>query len=176
MNRVDFIKGSTHLLDRTAYEALRNIEREGKLMSRVGEIWECEFSSGTIGEVIILSDHGSICTVIVLQSEDNGYCDIHVNCKGIMHGSSAKLQYSYDKYLTNFIRKLTAEEYVETMNAVAESLGIGQQVIEKEVVKEVEVVKEIPSGDNIELERTKAQLEVYKGMYEGLLKGLIGHE
>ncbi|MEY8366272.1 hypothetical protein AALA22_11595, partial [Anaerovoracaceae bacterium 41-7] len=70
---------------------------------------------------------------------------------------------------------LAFEEYAEIMAAVAESLGISQQVIEKEVVKEVEVVKEIPC-DNIELERTKAQLEVYKGMYEGLLKGLIGHE
>ena len=79
-----------------------------------------------------------------------------------MHANSAKLQYSYDKFLTNFIRKLTDEEYAEIMATVAESLGISQQVIEKEVVKEVEVVKEIPC-DNIELERTKAQLEVYKG-------------
>ncbi len=162
-------------MDRTAYEAMRNIEMEEKRMSRAGEIWECEFSNGTIGEMIVLSDHGSLNTVITLQDEDNGYCDIHVNCKGRMHANSAKLQYSYDKFLTNFIRKLTDEEYAEIMATVAESLGISQQVIEKEVVKEVEVVKEIPC-DNIELERTKAQLEVYKGMYEGLLKGLIGHE
>ncbi|NCE98426.1 hypothetical protein [Emergencia sp. 1XD21-10] len=176
MNRVDFIKGSTHLLDRTAYEAFRNIEREEKRMSRAGEIWECEFSNGTIREVIILSDQGSICTVVILQDEDNGYCDIHVNCKGRMHANSAKLQYSYDKYLTNFIRKLTDEEYAEIMALVAESLGISQQVIEKEVIKEVEVVKEIPCGDNIERERIKAQLEVYKGMNERLLKGLFRNE
>lgn len=172
MNRVDFIKGSTHLLDRTAYEAFRNIEREEKRMSRAGEIWECEFANGSIGNVIVLSDHGNLNTVITLQDEDNGYCDIHVNCKGRVHANSAKLQYSHEKYLTNFIRKLTDEEFNEIMALVAESLGISQ----KEVIKEVEVVKEIPCNDNIELERTKAKLEVYKGMYEKILKGLIGNE
>lgn len=172
MDRVDFIKGKTHLLDSTAYEAIRNIEREGKRMSRAGEIWECEFTNGTIGEVLVLSEHGSLNTVIILMEEDNGYCDIHVNCKGRMHASSAKLQYSYEKYLTKFIKKLTDEEFAEIMATIAESLGISQ----KEVIKEVEVVKEIPCNDNIELERTKAQLEVYKGMYEKILKGLIGNE
>lgn len=173
MDRELFRQGSTHCFDYTAYKALQNIEREERKMEdKTGEIWGFETNSGIMREAIILKDHGQYSTILPLFDTDNSSCDVTVNCRGQKHTNTGKLQYVFDNKLMNYIRTLATEEFGEIMDKVAASLGIQQKEIIKEVVKEVpkEVKTTVIEDGGEELARAQAQLEVYKTMYNDLLR------
>jgi len=168
----ELLRNGYGYVDPTAYKALLEVQKGEPMEMRTGEIWEVTSNNGWVKESIILADHGKVCTILQLIDEDNGHTDIQVNCRGIKFTDSRKLQYCFDNACTGFIRKLSEQEFETIMKKVAASLGIKAQVVE--VVKEVEIVKETEVlPDNLELERTKAQLEVYKGLYEDLLKDVL---
>ena len=174
MNKNDFIKGSTRCIDSTAMTALRNIEKEGgNMASRTGEIWDIEMASGDTKEGIIIADHGSICTILLLQEMDNGKGDLVVNCRGEKYTDSRRVQYCTSRKAVQFIRKLTDSELTEIKDKIVKTFGIEP----KKVIKEIPAVAaaqndkaEIKHIPNMELECTKAQLELYKTMYNDLLK------
>ena len=80
----------------------------------------------------------------------------------------------FTQNMVQFIRKMTDEEFQEVKSKVAASLGIQTQTVEKIVEVEKVVEKEVGSTSDVELERTKAQLEVYQGLYENLMQQLVG--
>lgn len=173
MDRELFRQGSTHCFDYTAFRALQNIEREEKKMeNKTGEIWGFETNNGIMREAIILKDHGQYSTVLPLFDTDNGSCDVTVNCRGQKFTSTGKMQYVFENRFTLYIRTLTAEEFGEIMDKVAESLGLQRKEVIKEVVKEVpkEVKTTVIADNSEELARVQAQLEVYKTMYNDLLR------
>lgn len=166
----ELLRNGSGYVDPTAYAALTEVQKGENMDNKTGEIWEVTDNKGYVKECIIIADHGSCSTILRLFDEDNGYNDIQVNCRGIKYTDSRKLQYCFDSACTGFIRKLSEQEFETIKTKVAASIGIKAQVVE--VVKEVaEEALQIP--DNLELERTKAQLEVYKGLYEDLLKGVL---
>ena len=165
MNRKDFIKGSTYCFDSTAYQALKNLEKEEKEMeNRTGEIWEIEMVNGTTKEAIVVKDHGGCSNILLLADTDNGHCDIEVVCRGTKYSNSQLMQYCFNSRLTGFVRKLTAAEFKKVRDSIAVTLGFQET---KEIVKEV--VKEVPQNP-VELEIAKAKLETYKTMYNDLLQ------
>lgn len=164
----ELLRNGSGYVGPTAYAALMEVQKGENMDKKTGEIWEVTNNNGFVRECIILADNGGCCTILPLIDEDNGHTDIQVNCRGIKYADSRKLQYTFDNCCTDFVRKLNEQEFNTIMNKVAASLGIQQKVVE--VVKEVEALV-VP--DNLELAKVQAQLEVYKGLYEDLLKGVL---
>lgn len=166
MERSEFRKGSTRLYDDTAYRALNKIEREEKEMDRTGEIWEIESAGGKLKEAVVLSDYDGICQVVILTDEWNNHCDIELNCRGRRYGCSRMIQYSFENRIIGFIRSLTDDEFEDIHTKVAEGLGL--EIHEEHCTPAK--VEPIDGDMELELATAKAQLEVYKNMYNDLLQ------
>lgn len=166
----ELLRNGSGYVDPTAYKALLEVQRGEKMEKKTGEIWEQETNKGYMREVIVLADHNGCCTILQLIEGENPHCDIKVNCRGEKFTDSKKLQYCFDDSLTSFIRKLSDEEFSTILNKVANSLGIKQKVVE--VVKEVKTETPV-ANHHLELEKTKALLEEYKGLYSDLLKDVL---
>ena len=164
MERSEFRKGSTWICDDTAYRALNKIEREEMEMDRTNEIWEIESAGGKIREAIVLSDYDGMCQVIILTDEWNNHCDIELNCRGRRYGCSRMIQYSFDNRIVGYVRSLTDEEIEDIHTKVAAGLGIE---LHEEHYEPVEMIDQ---HIELELATAKAQLEVYKNMYNDLLQ------
>lgn len=167
--------------DPTAYIALNNVQK-GEYMNRTGEIWEVN-TGDRYYRAIVVADDGNIATIIKLLDADTDNSDFCIRSK---YGCSRMLMFAFTQNFVQFIRKLTDEEFHEVKSKVAISLGIHTKTVEKIVeVKPSEediqklkeaIKKEQPQimASDIELEKTKAQLSVYKSLYESLMQQLIG--
>lgn len=155
--------------DPTAYIALNNVQK-GEIMNRTGEIWEVNMGDKYY-KAIVVADDGNIATIIKLVNEDTNNSDFSIRKN---FGCSRMLMFVFTQNMVQFIRKMTDEEFQEVKSKVATSLGIHAQTVEKIVEVEKVVEKEVGSTSDVELERTKAQLEVYKGLYDNLMKQMIG--
>lgn len=175
MDRNLFRRGSTRCFDHTAFEALRNIEKEENKMDKMdkkdktGELWEIETASGYVREVIVVKDSGESCIILSLTETKGSNCDIDINCKGMKYSSSKRLQYCFSDKFKSFVRKMTKDEYESVMDKVRVSLGIKQTV---EVIKE-HVPEVIRADESHELAAVKAKLEVYEKLYTELLQKTI---
>ena len=167
----ELLRNGSGYVDPTAYTALLEVQKGENMDKRTGEIWEVQYNNGYVKECIVIADHGSCCTILQLRDDDDkGFCDLEVNCRGIRFADSRKPQYAFDNALVSFVRKLSDQEFDTIKNKVAASLGIKAQVVE--VVKEV-AAEALQLPENLELAKVQAQLEVYKGLYEDLLKGVL---
>lgn len=165
--------------DPTAYMALNNVQK-GEHMgieNRIGEIWEFKNNNNTrnantVG--LIIADDGNVITFLGLVEEQNSKHNLEIKCRGMMYGSSRMIGYKFVQSLENYVRTVTDEEFEEIMDKVAESLNIESKVVEKEAF----IPTAAPIAEDVffqmELERTKAQLEVYKGLYENMMQQMIG--
>lgn len=162
-------------VDPTAYAALLEVQKgERKMDNKTGELWEITTKDGYNKECIIIADRGSYSTVLCLYDEPRRECDIKVNCMGMKYTSGGMLQYAFDRNITEFIRKLSSHEFEDIMDKVADAIGMNR-VVEVPVFPQPVAVETEPIYTDVELERTKAQLEVYKGLYENLLKDVLKH-
>ena len=155
--------------DPTAYIALNNVQK-GENMNRTGEIWEVN-AGNNYYKAVVVADDGNIATIIKLVDVDTDNSDFCIRNK---FGCSRMLMFAFTQNMVQFIRKMTNEEFKEVKSKVAASLGIHAQTVEKIVEVEKVVEKEADSASDVELERTKAQLEVYKGLYDNLMQQMIG--
>lgn len=162
--------------DPTAYMALNNVQKgESMKENRTGEIWEIELSEGNIFYAIIIADDGNIVNFIRLIDEATKNSDIELNCCGIKYASSRMVQYCFTQKVVLFTRKLTDDEFSDILQKVADSLGIEFIWEELGVIEKAsEPVKYEAISFDAELEKTKAQLEVYKDLYESLLQKMVG--
>lgn len=187
MDKEMFRQGSTRCFDFTAFSALRNIEKEERKMNnKTGEIWNIEMSNGNIREALVVKDNGDSCIILLLTDTSNSSCDIEVNCRGRMYTSSKRIQYCFEDKFGNFIRKLTNAEFKDVQVKVADSIGIKPKEVlvgkpsddEHELKKMLADTKKRqiilqPQDGNVELERIKAKLEVYKDLYTELLQNTM---
>ena len=158
--------------DPTAYIALNNVQK-GEYMNRTGEVWEVH-TGNLYYKAVVIADNGDIATIIKLVDEDTNNSDFCIRNK---FGCSRMLMFAFTQNMVQFIRKLTDEEFHEVQSKVAISLGIHTKTVEKivEVEKPVELVKIVEEHmQEIELIEAKAQLEVYKGLYESLMQQMMG--
>ena len=134
--------------------------------NKTGEIWRRQNENGTENLVIVVQDHGPICTVLRLEEEDKLGCDISIAAPAIMFANSKRVYFVGSKTLTDFVRSIPAGEMDDLRNKIAESIGV-LQVVEKEV----------PSDPNPllakALRKAETQAEVYKEIYENLLSKLL---
>lgn len=171
--------------DPTAYQAINSVKKEEvrlkNMRSRVGEIWECEFPHRTESvPVLIIADDGNVVTFLRLVDEKNDKHDIEVVCRGKMYASSRMIQYTFDQSIVSFERIVSDKDFKEIMDKIAASLGFESKVLDHCENKDTNPEPVfIPHAEpdiftEMELERTKAQLEVYKSLYENLMQQMIG--
>lgn len=158
--------------DPTAYKALSNVQK-GEMMNlndnRTGEIWDVSNKNGMDYKALVIADNGQVVTCIKLVDEETNNCDFSIICQGEKYGSSRMIQHTFTQFCETFQRKLKDEEFRDIMDKVARSLGIETKC------EAGDTVEEFISGQltEMELEKTKIQLEVYKGLYDDLIKKVM---
>ncbi len=168
--------------DETAYMAIKNyIKSEEKNMELYeGDIFRAVMKSGEEREFVILSVHKDISTVLMLS--DNEYFPCEVNCNGIKYTHPGMLQYVFNDRFTTFIRSMKKDEIDDLKRKVLEALGcsIPEKETPAEVIeKVVEKVVEVPAVDEElknSLDRTIAERDIYKELYEKLLMRMMPAE
>jgi len=175
----DFKFNSERYYDPTVYMALNNVQKGEKMEQiKAGEIWEYNHPNATVDSTgLVLAVNGDVVTFLKLIDTKNSKHDIEVNCRGIMYAGSSMIVYGFIQNFRTYIRTMNTEVFNDIKYKVAESLGISSMIHEVEVEKIVEVEKAVnvpATTSDVELERTKAQLEVYKGLYENLMQQMMG--
>nr|DAJ85696.1 MAG TPA: hypothetical protein [Bacteriophage sp.] len=155
------------------------MERE----NRTGEVWRTRTVAGTEKIVLVVADHGAMAYVIHL-AEEGMHTDIEINCEGLRYGSSDKMYYMPCRSFEECLSTVSDEQLTDVKNKLAAAIGIEPQIIEKEVVREVQV--EIPSNIApaelqkccdaevqelmIRAERAEALLEEYRELYRKVIE------
>ena len=162
--------------DPTAYHAIKSADKPNP-----GELWNIEQANGIQKQCVVLSCGNNTAVVLHLVEENRETCDISLNCRGMMYADSNMLQYTWYNRFVSYIRTLNAAEFEEVKETIADTLDISriETVKIEKVVETVEVEKEPEkvqnedySGCVLKLERTEAQLEIYKDLYRELLEKL----
>lgn len=197
MSKTDIRKNASGYYDPTAYLAMSNYIREEKEQKKKmamakpnkGEIWEIQQTNGAYKTVIVLAAYDDV-SVILQVSEKGSSNSIEVNCQGIRYTDPRKIHYSFNDQFINFARELNQKEYDDIMDAVADALGLdsGTSYDDSENVPEVITgdltLLNVPEcrescNDSLdieavkELERTRAERDIYKGLYEKLFKQMM---
>ena len=118
---MDERRNASYCMDMTAYEAIKNIERQEQNMDimRVGEIWEC--SGNKI--LLILAVHEKVCNALLLTDEKKVDSDIEVIGEGMQYTNPCMIQYKYKNTFERFIRKVPDDEFKYIQNRVGDVLG-----------------------------------------------------
>lgn len=139
------------------------------MSNKTGEIWRKQNENGTENLVIVVQDHGPICTVLRLEEEDKLGCDISIAAPAIMFANSKRVYFVNSRALTEFVRAIPTGEMDDLRSKIAESIGVLQT--------ERVIGKEAPYDPDPELEKSlrkaETQVEIYKEMYDNLLSKLL---
>ena len=139
------------------------------MSNKTGEIWRKQNENGTENLVIVVQDHGPICTVLRLEEEDKLGCDISIAAPAIMFANSKRVYFVNSRALTEFVRAIPTGEMDDLRSKIAESIGVLQA--------ERVIGKEAPYDPDPELEKSlqkaETQVEIYKEMYDNLLSKLL---
>lgn len=166
--------------DPTAYKALSNIERDGKMDFNRGEIFEYEeVNKGKYRKALILSAdfraNDRIQSIILLNEEPKGDHPVPIVCEGMMYADCSMVSFARNDRLGRFCRKATQEEMDRIDEGVAKCLGIEETVQTHKYYYPGEPVPQEPIHDNAEeLVTAKAEAKVYKDLYENLLAKVMG--
>lgn len=152
---------------------------------RRGEVWGFRLPNGTQEHIgIIIGYNGNIVTLLRVIDEQNEKHDIEIKYRGLMYGSSRMMQYTFPQNLTSFKKTLNEEEFADILQKIATSLELEQFVNVSNNVEsndESSVISKPLNVDNVkaimekdaEIVSLKAQVDVYKDMYNNLLKQMV---
>lgn len=141
--------------------------------NRTGEIWDVSNKNGMDYKALVIADNGQVVTCIKLVDEETNNCDFSIICQGKKYGSSRMIQHTFTQFCETFLRKLKDEEFRDIMDKVAGSLGIESMCELKGNTEEFIPLPEPDKFTEMELEKTRIQLEVYKGLYDDLIKKVM---
>lgn len=178
------LRNGSGYYDPTAFGAIKNIIKSEKVKKvktmEKGEIWEIQQNNGSYKDVIVIAAHDDIAQVIQVSDIEGSY-SLRVNCQGIRYTDPRRIQYAFNDNFTNFIRKMTDDEFETIMDAVAEVLGL-EMSQPAEVVEPQEEWHAIPEPDIMPLPfecdpealiKAQTERDVYKGLYEKLLADVM---
>lgn len=143
--------------DPTAYKAMKNFENGGvsNMTINKGEIWEVEHGK-YIKSAIVIANHGSYCSVLMLDDDYRESRNIQINAHGIKYTESGFVQYKFNNAFVSFIRVLTDAEFKDVCTKVAKSLDLPVAVSDEDYFEKLLTDK------NEEIEMLKAELEEAK--------------
>ncbi len=153
--------------DGTAYDAMMSAPKPG-------EIWT--FKNGySEKEVLVIQNHGTVCTTLTLVDEHKGRDCIEIVSKSIKYCIPYMLQYSFNQSFGEFIKKLPDEEFDGVLDAIEDALDLN---INRPEVQEVNEAVEVLEAKVKELEDLLAKAKDvcdsgYKEKYQKLVFDLI---
>ena len=124
-------------------------------------------------KALVIADNGQVVTCIKLVDEETNNSDFSIICQGKMYGSSRMIQHTFTQFCESFHRKLKDEEFQGIMDKVARSLGIEPMCELKGNTEEFILLPEPDKFTEMKLKKTEIQLEVYKGLYDDLIKKVV---
>lgn len=172
----EMIRNGFGYVDLTLYQAINDAPKGG-------EIW----THGSGAEMLILKNHGTICTVIKLTNVSKPE-SVEVISRQIMYADLRFVQYAFAKDMAQYVKTLPAPEYKAIMGEFAETMGVTIKVQTVEQADEIETLKEANAAQQstiAKLEEELARQEVkaasngiseitYKALYEELLDRVLG--
>lgn len=197
----DLKRNGSGYYDPTAYKAIRKFQNGGvsNMNIRKGEIWEVEHGKDS-KLALVIKNHGSYCSVLMLNDEPRETRDIRLNARGMKYTESGMVSYKFCDAFVDFVRTTTDEEFDDVMGKVSESLCLNVQgktsgdvdelkeeisFREKQIFELKSMIEERDakiaylesseySSDSQEVAVLKAQLEIYKQQNEKMFERLIG--
>lgn len=180
----ELFRNGSGYVDITAYEALKNIEKENSNMEfNRGEIFEYEEVGRAIPRkaLIISADFRTNerwQSIILLSEEPKGKINVPIVCEGKQYADCGMVSFAVTDRLGRYIRTATASEMAQIDEGVAKCLGIEQKTVEVPVEKVVEVPAQYPSETHLKtaevLAKAKTEASIYKNLYEQLLAKVMG--
>lgn len=186
----DLKRNGSGYYDPTAYEAIRNVEKENGRMKR-GEIWEVEYQ-GTYKSAVVISAQDKFCNVLMLNDEMKTEHDVQVKVRSFLYTHPAMLSYKFNDGFAQFIRRMEDDEFESLLDCITEKLGIQNNcrncTMESQQVDALKEEIDALKKENYELRRRntetytieapeiivlKTQRDMYKQQYEELLERLI---
>lgn len=134
-----------------------------------GDIFRVMLKDGREREAVILSTHDNYSTILMLGDDDRQ--PYAINCNGTKYTNPGMVSYIFNDTIMDFVRSMTNSEYNDLMKSVIDYLGYDMPV--KEVVKEIKPEPVVSDVQNIELTKAQAERDVYKNLYENLIKSMI---
>ena len=185
------IRNSEGYYDPTAYEAIKNAERERNMQVKRGDIYfikKTNINSGSEQEngrpaIVVSNNTGNanadVVEVVYTTLQVKTPLPTHVQvvarvkstalCEQIFTVSKDRLQ--------EFVRSCTEKEMEQIDKALMISLGIKQpEQATKEVIKEVvrEVPAEVTQAEREAMIKLQAERDIFKGLYDEMFKKICG--
>ena len=152
--------------DGTAYKAMMGAPKPG-------EIWMHK-NGYTEKEVLVVQNHGTVCTVITLVDERKNNDCIEIVSKSIKYCVPYMLQYAFNQSFGEFVKKMPDADFDKVLDAIEDALDLNINRQDEEVNEAVEVLEQ--KITELEALLAKAQ-EVgdsgYKEKYQKLVFDLI---
>lgn len=160
----DMLRNGSGYIDPTAAQAMKN-------MVYPGEIW----TTATGKEVLILKDHGKVCTVLTLLDEEKAGC-IEVVSRAKRWCNPLFVTFVTRQNIGGFVKRLRAEDFADIWARVAEGMGFSA-----DSAREINRLK----GENADMreklrrsalaaQAEKEAMLPYKTMYYDLVDRLTG--
>ena len=126
---MDLKRNGSGYYDPTAYEALKNYQKEVERMSiKRGEIYVIELPNGkTVNGLIVSSDErneGDWMSVICLSKEPKGINPVAIKCGVMQYADCDRISFIGSRNIFDFIRVATDAEMQEIDRALIDSLGL----------------------------------------------------
>lgn len=182
----ELLRNGSGYVDFTAYSAIKNIERENERMEfKRGEIFEYEMlDRHEIKKALVVSaDFRSndryISVILLIDEPKNDNCVPITTGGGIMYADCGMCSFAVNDRLGNYVRTVPSKEMEQVDEGIAKCLGIQQKkepttrALEMPVGAKNERVVEV-ADNTAEVAALKAELNVYKGLYESLLAKVVG--
>jgi len=174
----DLLRNGSGYVDFTAFEAIKNIEKEKKAMFKRGEIFEYEMRDrGDVKMALVVSAdfraNDRYINIIMLNENPVGEVTVPIVCRGQMYADCGMVSYAHTDRMLDFVRKATDEEMAKIDAGIMECLGLERRELPE--LKEIALMP-MPEAkvDSEELATVRAEANIYKDLYEKLLEKMIG--
>lgn len=152
--------------DGTAYRAIMGAPKSG-------EIW-------TFGEhdkeILIIKNHGTLCTVLTLLNEyKSKYCIEIASRSAMKYTDPRMLQYAFNDGMGSFVKALPDEEFDNVLAEIEDALEltIHRQETLNGLEKAEQKIKELEAQLAAEKNKPVASDSIYKQLYDALIDRLI---
>lgn len=157
--------------DGTAYKAIMG-------MPKSGEIWTYGSNEK---EVLVIKNHGTLCTVLTLLNERKHQCCIEVASRAMKYTDPRMVQYAFNDGFGSFVKALPDEAFDAVLDEIEDALSLN---IPRPDGAEITSTQEAYEQAKKKIEWLEAKLaaekskpttsdSIYKQLYDDLIDRLI---
>lgn len=150
-------------VDLTAYEAITAADKP-----QDGEIWaQRDWRTGEETEVLIIKAHDDFCNVLMLFDEER-QGNIEVISRSVKYTDPGKLIYSTNNRMSQFVRKLSSDEFLAVTDAVERELGLVIAVTQGESFESMRASEMETAMLRAKLDEVEAEVEQLRRRVESV--------